>query len=146
MNSLLFFAAMFFGGIAVAVQPSVNSRLAQRIGTIESSFISFAVGTLALFAVVLFCGRLGNLRGITGANWWELTGGLLGAFFVTLTILVVPRIGTASAMAATITAQLIAGLLLDQFGFFGLRTVVMDGRRAVGVALLLVGAVLVFRR
>jgi len=146
MNSLLLFAAMFCGGMAVAVQPSINSRLAQRIGTIESSFISFAVGALVLFAIVLFCGRPGNLRGITGAHWWELTGGLLGAFFVTLTILVVPRIGTASAMAATITAQLIAGLLLDQFGYFGLRTISMDGRRAVGVTLLLVGAGLVFRR
>ena len=146
MNSLLLFAAMFCGGMAIAVQPSVNGRLAQRIGTIESSFISFAVGALTLYLVVLCCGRPGSLRGIAGAHWWELTGGLLGAFFVTLTIVAVPRIGTASTMAATIAAQLIAGLLLDQFGLFGLRTVAMDGRRAIGAALLLIGAGLIFRR
>lgn len=145
MSSVLFFMLMFCGGIAVAVQPSINWRLAQKVGAIESSCISFAVGTLALLALVLISGR-GNLRGIGEADWWELTGGLLGAFFVTLTIVVVPRIGTASAMAATITAQLVTGLLLDQFGLFGLRAVPLDGKRALGATLLLIGAGLVFRR
>ena len=146
MNTLLLFLVMFCGGIAVALQPSINGRLAQRIGTLESSGISFAVGTLALFAIVLVGGRLGNLRGIADASWWELTGGFLGALFVTLTIMIVPRIGTASAMAAAIAGQLIAGLLLDQFGIFGFRTIALDGKRAFGVALLMIGAGLVFRR
>ena len=146
MNSLLLLVVMFCGGIAVALQPSINGRLAQRIGTVESSCISFAVGTLALFAIVLIGGRLGNLRGISDARWWELTGGFLGAIFVTLTIVIVPRIGTASAMAAAIAGQLIAGLLLDQYGFFGFRTIALDGKRALGVTLLMIGAGLVFRR
>jgi len=146
MNTLLLFLVMFCGGIAVALQPSINGRLAQRIGTLESSGISFAVGTLALFAIVLVGGRLGNLRGIANASWWELTGGFLGALFVTLTIIIVPRIGTASAMAAAIAGQLIAGLLLDQYGIFGFRTIALDGKRAFGVALLMIGAGLVFRR
>lgn len=146
MNTLLLFLVMFCGGIAVALQPSINGRLAQRIGTMESSTVSFAVGTLALFAIVLVGGRLGHLRGIAGSPWWELTGGLLGALFVTLTIVIVPRIGTASAMAAAIAGQLIAGLLLDQYGAFGFRAIALDGKRAFGVALLMVGAGLVFRR
>lgn len=146
MNSLFLLLFMFCGGIAVALQPSVNGRLAQRIGTVESSCISFAVGTLALFAIILLGGRLGNLRGIADASWWELTGGFLGALFVTLTIVIVPRIGTASAMAAAIAGQLIAGLLLDQFGYFGFRTIAMDGKRALGATLLMVGAGLVFHR
>jgi transporter family-2 protein len=146
MTSLGLFFIMFCGGIAVALQPSINGRLAERIGAVESSCTSFAVGTLVLFAIVLLGGRIGSLRGLADARWWELTGGLLGAFFVTLTIVIVPRIGTASAMAATIAAQLITGLVLDHFGLFGFRTVPMDGKRAVGVVLLLIGAGLVFRR
>ncbi|HEX8960389.1 MAG TPA: DMT family transporter [Geobacteraceae bacterium] len=146
MTTLWFFLFMFCGGIAIAIQPSINGRLAQRVGIVESSCISFAVGTLALFAVLLLAGRIGNLRGLADARWWELTGGCLGAFFVTLTILIVPRIGTASAMAATIAAQLMTGLFLDHFGLFGFRTVPLDGKRALGVFLLLLGAGLVFRR
>lgn len=76
----------------------------------------------------------------------KLTGGLLGAFFVSLTIVAVPRIGTASTMAAVITAQLITGLLLDQLGIFGLRTFTLDAKRIIGTVLLLLGDYLVFRR
>jgi transporter family-2 protein len=136
---------MFLGGIAVAIQPSINGRLAQKIGAVESAAISFAVGTLALLVVALIAGR-GSFRGLAEARSWELTGGFLGAFFVTLTIIIVPRIGTASAMAATIAAQLTTGILLDHYGLFGFRTIPLDPKRAVGACLLLAGAALVFRR
>ncbi len=145
MSSVMLMFFMFCGGIAVALQPSINGRLAQRTGIVESSCISFAVGTLALLLVALLAGE-GSFRQVASARWWELTGGFLGALFVTLTIMAVPRIGTASAMAATITAQLLTGLALDHFGIFGLRTVPVDGKRALGVVLLLIGAGLVFRR
>ena len=145
MPDLLLIALMFGGGIMVALQPSINSRLAQKIGVFESSFVSFAVGALALLAIVLIAGR-GSLRAATGASWWELTGGLLGAFFVTATIVVVPRLGTAAAMAAVIAAQLTTGLLLDHFNLFGFREIPMDGKRAAGVLLLALGATLVIRR
>ena len=145
MQTLGFFLLMFLGGIAVAVQPSINGRLAQKIGTLESSTISFVVGTLALLAVALVAGR-GSFRGLAEARGWELTGGFLGAFFVTLTIIIVPRIGTAAAMSATIAAQLTTGILLDHYGLFGFRTVPLDSKRALGACLLLAGAALVFRR
>jgi transporter family-2 protein len=145
MHSLGFFLLMFLGGIAVAVQPSINGRLAQKIGAVESAAVSFAIGTIALVVVALVAGR-GSFRGLAEARGWELTGGLLGAFFVTLTIIIVPRIGTASAMAATIAAQLTTGILLDHFGLFGFRAVPLDLKRAIGAGLLLTGATLVFRR
>ena len=145
MNTLLLFCLMVCGGIAVAVQPSINGRLAQKTGVLESSCISFTVGALALLALVLLSGRNG-LRGIGDASWWELTGGLLGAFFVTMTIVVIPRLGTATAMATIIASQVAAGLILDQFGLFGFRQVPIDLKRGIGLVLLLVGAGLVFRR
>lgn len=145
MSHLLLLALMFGGGIAVAIQPSINGRLAQRVGVVESSCISFAVGTLILLVMALCWGK-GSFRAITTANWWELTGGGLGAFFVTLTIIAIPRIGTTAAMASIIGAQLTTGILLDHYGIFGLRTVPLDSKRAIGVALLLAGTALIFRK
>jgi transporter family-2 protein len=46
-----------------------------------------------MLVLVMIVGR-GNLRNMADASWWELTGGLLGAYFVTLTIIAVPRLGT----------------------------------------------------
>lgn len=145
MNNAIFYLLMFCGGIVVALQPSINARLAQRTGLLESSCISFAVGTVALYVAVLLAGR-GSFRGAMAAPAWELTGGLLGAFFVTITIFVVPRIGTAAAMAAIIGAQLVTGVMLDHFGLLGGRHIPMDGGRLLGIALLLAGGWLVFRR
>lgn len=136
---------MFFGGVFVAIQPSVNARLAQKVGLLESSCISFAVGTVVLLVSALLVGR-GNFKGITGAAGWELTGGIMGAVFVTMTIFVVPRIGTAAAMAAIIAAQLGTGVLLDHFGLINGRQIPLDNGRALGIALLFIGGWLVFRR
>jgi len=145
MNQFLLLALMFCGGIAIALQPSINGRLAQKVGTFESSCISFAVGTLLLSVVVMVAGR-GSLRGLTHASWWELTGGGLGAFFVTMTIVAIPRIGTTSALAAVISAQLATGVLLDHYGLFGFRAIPLDSKRAIGVALLIAGANLIIRK
>lgn len=145
MNQILLLVLMFFGGIAIAVQPSINGRLAQKVGALESSLISFAVGTLFLAVVVLFAGR-GSLRGVANSSLWELTGGCLGAFFVTLTIVAIPRIGTTAAMASVICAQLTTGAILDHFGVFGFRTIPLDSKRAIGVALLMAGAALIIKR
>jgi bacterial/archaeal transporter family-2 protein len=142
---LLLLALMFCGGIALAVQPSINGRLAQKTGILESSCISFLVGSLALLLLVLVSGQ-GGLARLGAAAWWELTGGFLGAFFVTCTILVVPRVGTLAAMTAIIAAQLVTGVALDHFGLFRLQQVPVDAWRAAGVALLMGGAALVLWR
>lgn len=145
MSHFLLVFLMFCGGIAIAVQPSINGRLAQKVGILESSCISFAVGTLVLSAVVLYAGK-GSIKGVADASWWELTGGCLGAFFVTMIIVAVPRIGTTAAMASVICAQLTTGVLLDHLGMFGFRTIPLDGKRAIGIALLMAGAALVVRK
>jgi transporter family-2 protein len=145
MNNLMLLILMFCGGITIAIQPSINGRLAQKTGVIESSCISFAIGTLLLLTVALFAGK-GSFRSISNASWWELTGGVLGAFFVTMTIVAIPRIGTTAAMAAVIGAQLTTGILLDHYGLFGFNSIPLDGKRAVGVFLLMAGASLIVRK
>ena len=134
-------------GALSALQPLVNARLAHRVGgVLPAAAVSFAVGALALLAAVYATGRGAGLRGAAGGPWWELSGGLIGALYVASTILVFPRIGTAAGMAALIAAQLTAGLLLDRAGAFGFRQIDLDWRRLAGVAFLLAGAALIYRR
>lgn len=145
MTNLTLLVLMACGGMAVAMQPSINARLAQKVGSIESSLISFAVGTLALYVVAMISGR-GSLRAVGTASWWELTGGLLGAFFVTMTIIAVPRLGTLAVMAVIITGQLMTGAIMDHFGAFGLRHFPLTPLRCTGMLLLAAGAALIIKR
>jgi transporter family-2 protein len=145
MSNLVLMVLIACGGIAVAIQPSINARLAQKTGFLEAATISFAVGTLALLLVSLLSGQ-GNFRRIFEVPWWQLSGGFFGAFFVTMTIVGVPRIGTTAVLALTIASQLAAGMVMDHYGVFGMRGIPVDGKRIIGIALLLIGVFLVCKR
>jgi transporter family-2 protein len=145
MSNLVLLLVIFIAGAAATVQPPINARLAEKIGILESATISFLVGTLILVVVSLSVGR-GSFRGIFQAEWWQLSGGLFGAFFVTLTILAVPKLGTGTVMAALIVAQLGAGLVFDHYGLFGMRQIPLDLSRIFGVLLLMAGVALIYRK
>ena len=145
MSNLVLIVLMVAGGVAVALQPSINARLAEKTGFLQAATISFAVGTLVLLLISLSTSQ-GSFRRVTESDWWQLSGGLFGAFFVTMTIVGVPRIGTTAVLALTIVSQLVAGLLMDHYGVFGMRGIPVDFKRMLGVALLLAGVVLIFRR
>ena len=107
--------------------------------------ISFTVGALFLATVVLFAGK-GSVKSAVNSPWWELTGGCLGAFYVTMAIFAIPRIGTTAALTTAIFAQLTTSVILDHFGLFGFRTIPMDSKRAIGVALLMAGAGMILKK
>lgn len=145
MSNLMLMILMVAGGVAVAVQPSINARLAEKTGYLQAATISFAVGTLVLLLISLTTAQ-GSFRKISEVDWWQLSGGLFGAFFVTMTIVGVPRIGTTAVLALTIVSQLLAGLVMDHYGVFGMRGIPVDMKRLLGVVLLLVGVALICRR
>lgn len=135
---------MLCAGAAVALQPSINARLAEKVGVLASACISFSIGMLVLLAMLLVSGRL-DLKRFGETSWWEWTGGILGAFFVTATIVSVPKIGTAATMAVAITAQLLTAMALDHWGLFGYGGMPIDMKRVLGAMLLILGAWLIIR-
>jgi len=145
VSNLILIILMAVGGAAVAIQPSLNARLAEKTGFLQAATISFAVGTLVLLLISLSSGH-GNFRRILEADWWQLTGGFFGAFFVTMTIVGVPRIGTTAVLALTIVSQLLAGLVMDHYGLLGMRVIPIDLKRLLGITFLLVGVFLIYRR
>lgn len=77
------------------------------------------------------------------APWLFVAGGVLGAFYVTLSTILIPRIGAAALMAFLVAGQLIAGMVLDRIGFLGFAVREISLGRVAGAVLLLVGAMLV---
>jgi transporter family-2 protein len=70
-------------------------------------------------------------------------GGLLGAIYVTVNIMLAPRIGIAALMALGIAGQLFTALLIDRFGLFELVERGLTVGRVSGALLVLVGALMV---
>ena len=135
----------FTGGL-VALQAPVNSVLGRAIGTWQAAFVSFAIGTIALACIAaLATGGLGQLSGVRNVSWVYLTGGLLGAAYVTTILVTVRTLGAGGVVAATIAGQLAVSVVVDHFGLIGVTKQPITLMKVAGVVLLGLGTYLVVR-
>lgn len=79
------------------------------------------------------------------ASWWLWTGGLYGLIYLAIAIWLIPRLGSGPVFALVVSGQMLAVLLFDHFGFFGLSVRPIDAPKVFGAALLIVGVVLIRR-
>ncbi len=132
------------GGL-IALQAPINAGLGRATGSLPAALVSFAIGTLALAAIVVLSGQAGGLGSTLDVSWYYLLGGLLGAVYVANALIAVSAIGAGGVAAATIAGQLTASVAIDRLGLFGLDQVALSPERIVGVVLLIGGTVLVIR-
>jgi bacterial/archaeal transporter family-2 protein len=132
------------GGL-IALQAPINAGLGKSTGGLPAALVSFAVGSVALAAIVVLSGKAGGLGSTFDVSWYYLLGGLLGAVYVTNALIAVSAIGAGGVAAATVTGQLTASVVIDRLGLFGLDQVPLSPERLLGVGLLLAGTFLVIR-
>ena len=138
--------AIVIVGAQLALQPPINSALGRHVGRLAASLVSFIVGTLFLFVLVLATGGLSGVGDLAGVPGYQLLGGLIGATYVATATLTVSRIGAGAVVAATVTGQLFSSLLIDDLGLVGVDTVPLDLLRVTGAVLLVAGTLLVVDR
>lgn len=134
------------GGL-IALQAPINSMLGRSIGTFQAAAVSFFIGTAVLVAIVLLAGGgFGDLGGVRHMSWVYLTGGILGAAYVTTVLVTVRPLGASGVTAATIAGQLTAAVVVDQLGILGVERQPVTIERLAGIVLLALGTFLVVRR
>ncbi len=134
-------------GCAMAFQPAVNAKLSSHCShPLQASIISFATGLLALTSVGLLL-RVGlpSLSNLQDLPAWAWTGGLLGTYMVTVSLLVAPTLGATRWIALVLTGQIVLSLILDHFGLIGYARHTMTWQRVVGLLCLATGVVIVMR-
>ncbi len=135
----------FTGGL-VALQAPINSVLGRSIGTWQAAFLSFAIGTAALAVIAaLATGGLGQIGEVRHVSVLYLTGGLLGAAYITSVLVTVRTLGLGGVTAATIAAQLAVSIVVDQLGLLGVARQPITAARVAGVVLLGLGTYLIVR-
>jgi transporter family-2 protein len=134
-------------GVLLPVQAGVNAQLRSVVGSpLTAALVSFLVGTAGLGTAAVILRAPAALRAAWAVSpWWFWIGGLIGALYVVATIVLAPRLGAATLVAAVVAGQMIASLLLDQYGLLGFPTHPMNGLRVLGAALVIVGVILVQR-
>lgn len=139
-------ALMVVAGGFIALQAPINGVLGRTIGAFAAASVSFGIGTAALIAITLLLGGgFGELGEVRGLAWYYLTGGVLGAIYVTSALVAVRGLGAGGVTAATITGQLITAVLVDRLGLLGLEERALTPSRLFGIALLALGTYLIVR-
>jgi len=144
---IIYYLLVLIAGVLMPTQAAINNRLSGEVNSpVLAAFISFAVGVVALFVYILMTGiPLGNLSSAKNAPMIAWTGGLCGAFFVTATVFVVPRLGVALTFSILILGQMLATLPIDHFGFLGTTVREINLPRIIGVILVLLGVFIIRR-
>jgi transporter family-2 protein len=144
MDALLLGVAVVLG-LAVGVQPVINARLGNFAGNAAvAALISTVTSTTCLTLYVLITRpglpSWGTLR--TGP-WWMWTGGLIGAVYVAVSLNLAQRLGATVLVAVVLIGQMIAAILVDHYGLFGLDQQEISPLRILGVICLIVGVILI---
>lgn len=146
-NTYFFILIALIAGVLVPAQGAANNRMAMAVESpVLAAFISFTIGTLALFVYLLLAGippwNLSAAREAPAIAW---SGGLMGAFFVAASVALIPRLGVAMTFSLIIAGQMAATLAIDHFGLFGVEVRPINLPKVVGILLITAGVILVRR-
>lgn len=145
MPNPLYLAIAALSGAAMALQGTLNTALGKIVGIWESTLIVHVVGTVISLLVILILGvGFGGLGKMGNAPWYTYLGGLLNVIIIYAVVRSMPQIGVGNATTAIIVAQLITALCIDCTGAFGMKKIPFQYIDLLGIALLAVGARILF--
>lgn len=136
---LLYLLTGFVVGMGLSVQTSINGRLRKAVGSpFLTSLISFLVSTIFIF--ILVCMQTdAQLPVLSDLPAWIWFGGCFGCIFLTGNILLFPKLGAVQTVVFPVLGQILAGLIIDEFGAFHAPLSPMTPVKALGAALVLSG-------
>lgn len=132
-------------GAVVPFQSAINANLGRGLGhPLWATLASLLVSILVLLPVILALRLpLPSLGFISKAPLWMWTGGAFGVCFISLALVLLPKLGASGFIALAMTGQILASLLLDHFGLFGLVERQLTAPRLLGVLMLIAGVALI---
>ena len=133
-------------GAGLAVQAGVNARLRLGTGSALWAAMISSMLTVVLFVIAQLIVRDPlPMSGLSRQPWWVWTGGIMGAAYVFGVVYLTRSLGVAALFIAIVAGQLLAGLLIDHFGWFNVPVQPINGARIAGAVLVVAGIMLIRR-
>ena len=144
---LVLFLLVALGGAGLTLQTAWNSRLRTSTGSpVLTTIISVLVtlSSLVLLWAIGASGR-GSIPAFSSQPGWAWFGGIFATFYLLSSLIAIPRLGAATVFSLVIAGQVVAALILDATGAFGVPHISLSASRMLGAVLLLVGVILIQR-
>lgn len=145
MHAWLLAAMALATGALVPVQIALNAALGRSIGSpLATTTLVFLLG-VAISAGGLLVTRTGmpSLATIAAAPPWTYLGSLLAVIYLLAVVYLAPRLGVGLTTMLILVGQLVAAMLIDHFALFGALQHAFNGARALGLALMIGGVLLI---
>ena len=113
---------------------------------VAAAFISTGISAIVLGAIAVALGEAGQVRRVPHVPPLYLTGGLMGAVLVSVSLVTVRTLGAGGVVAATVSGQVVVSAILDRFGFLGLDRIGLTPGRLAGLRAAAGGTALVTAR
>lgn len=143
MKNFWWIILALLAGAVLPFQAGLNARLGKLIHSpVWASLVSFAVGSAALVAYLVITRPPVAFSGLKGSPivW---VGGILGAFYVTAIILLIPRIGPALTFSLIVAGQMIVAVLLDHYNILVAAPSPITIYKIAGIILIVAGVILI---
>ena len=144
LTRLLFILLVAGGGAGLALQAAWNARLRTATGSPVLTTIISVVITLVSLILVWLSGATprGSVPAFGSVPKWAWFGGIFAGYYLVASLVAIPRLGAAAVFSLVIAGQLLAALVLDSTGAFGVTQISLSPVRLAGAVLLVIGVLL----
>jgi len=132
----MYYLLSLLAGVLISVMIAFNGGLAEQYGIYSAVIIIHVAGLILITALVLF-----KRDKVFAArySWFLYLGGAIGVLTTVFNNLSFGRISVSAILALGLLGQSIAGLVIDQYGFFGMPKHPLTKRKFFGLLLIMGG-------
>jgi len=136
---------VFLCGALLPLQGGLNAKLAKSMASpVYASMICFIVGAIAMALYLQFTKETFSWQLFKGSALISvLGGGIIGAIFITASMLALPRLGIGLTFGLVVAGQVIISVLLDHFHILVAERHSINLWRGLGILLIIAGVVIV---
>ena len=136
-----FFIALISGAL-MSVQGVFNTQVTKSSSIwVASAFVQFTA-LLVCLGAWLITDRGSLMAPLKVEPKYMLLGGVIGAFITFTVIQSMSSLGPAKSVMLIVIAQLLVAYLIELTGIFGVEKAVFEWRKALGMAVAIVGVIL----
>ena len=141
MKAAWIYPFIIVGGVLQSCGAAMNGQLnSALVNPWLASAVSFSLITAFFIgAFAIFPTPLPTVQQLAAMPWWAPLGGLVGAVQVYAGLTLVNKVGAGPFVGFTVTAALLASLVIDHFGLFHMTVHPLGVGRIIGAVLLICG-------
>ena len=145
MQHVLMVAYVVVAGALNAVQSGANAQLVRSLERpwIVALMVSLVTAACFLAALLIVRQPFPEAGRVAAAPWWAWMGGACGALYVMGTLFFAQRLGAGAFTGITVTAGIVASLVVDHFGLVGFEQHTASLGRILGGLLMVAGVALI---